>query len=172
MLFALWSADPDLHFATTGLSDAPGQVAVLDAGPVGRAAAVPERTRTVPVTARPPLAFVELRVDPEAREQRFEARLAAREVFWTYHVLGGRPDAVLRIRDPQAQIDFAPLGTRQITDGRTAQSFRSSRTIALRARPPQRFELVGEGPFGPRVVLPVLPAPRPGPTGDFYVNLT
>ena len=34
------------------------------------------------------------------------------------------------------------------------------------------FELIEDGTFGPRVIVLVLPTPKPGPTADIYVTLS
>ena len=67
------------------------------------------------------------------------------------------------MRDRTQALRFEPLGPRIMSNGAPAQSFRSSAPIPAHARPTGRFELISEGPFGPRVVVPVLPCPRPGP---------
>ena len=130
--------------------------------------------------AYPPLAIVRLTVAPETRDAVFLVRFGAVARFWTYHVIGGAADAHYAIRDRDSALSFEPLGPRVMSNGARAQSFLSSAPIAERARPAGRFELVSEGPFGPRVVIATLPCPRPGPgildphgaaASEIFVNL-
>ena len=112
--------------------------------------------------ARPPLAVVRITVDPQAHDAAYHVRFAAVARFWTYHVIGGAADASYGIRDRANALGFQALGPRTLSNGARAQSFRSSEPIAERARPPARFELVSEGPFGPRVVHAGASLPPPG----------
>ena len=115
--------------------------------------------------ARPPLAIVRLAVAPEARDADFLVRFEAVERFWTYHVIGGAADVDYAVRDrDERALASSRSAPRLMSNGARAQSFRSSAPIAERARPAGRFELVSEGPFGPRVVMadPSLPAPGSG----------
>ena len=130
--------------------------------------------------ACPPLAIVRLTVAPETRDADFLVRFEAVARFWTYHVIGGAADVDYAVRDRDSALSFEPLGPRLMSNGARAQSFRSSAPIAERARPAGRFELVSEGPFGPRVVMATLPCPRPGPgtldphgaaASEIFVNL-
>jgi hypothetical protein len=130
--------------------------------------------------ARPPLAILRLSPDPEARDAAYAVRFGAVERFWTYHVIGGSSEAEYGIRDRDGALTFDPLGPREMANGARARSFRSSAPIAERARPAGRFQLVSEGAFGPRVIMAVLPCPRPGPgildpggnaASEVFVNL-
>ncbi|MEM8571104.1 MAG: hypothetical protein AAGG56_09370 [Pseudomonadota bacterium] len=112
---------------------------------------------------RPPLGIVRLRMDANAKDANVSLRFGAAERFWTYHVMGSGTSSSLVIRDKTDAISFEAIGERMMANGVVAQSFRSSAPIAARARPENRFELVSEGPFGPRVVLSTLPSPWPGP---------
>ncbi len=85
------------------------------------------------------------------------------------------------IRDPEDAITFNAIEPRKLSNGRIARRFRSAAPIEVRANPPERFELLGDGPFGQRVILPVLPAAAPDSTSidpagdglgaDIFVNL-
>ncbi|ABG33653.1 hypothetical protein CEP88_10255 [Roseobacter denitrificans] len=79
---------------------------------------------------------------------------------WAYHVIGPGHDDVM-IEDPDGRVSFSPLGVRVLPDGRPANVLRSSDALPARARPGQRFSLSKPGPFGPRTLIPVLPAPQP-----------
>jgi hypothetical protein len=178
VLFALRPDTMDFSFVTSGLAEEAGYVPVFDAVQVAPpSSSQPSRqdreiAKVQAVGVRPPVAFVRAKIDPAATEVQFEARFRALEMPWTYHVIGGGSDAKLSIRDTAGEIAFANLGARRTGSSGTAIGFRSDKDIGLRARPQQRFELLGEGPFGNRVIVPVLPTPRPGPTADIYVNLT
>lgn len=131
---------------------------------------------------RPPLALVALRLPaPDMRPARFEIRFAASSRHWTYHVIGARNEK-LSIRDAEDSVRFDDLGARSLSDGRAARAFRSTVPVPMRARPAPRFSLISESAFGPKVLLPALPAasagmlhPDPdgaGPGADIFVNLS
>lgn len=175
--FRLREISPNVASVTAGLSDVRGRIAVIDrdldqSGPLHAGDILGEADfRPLEVgkliepgdVAQPPLAVLRLRPDPEARDLRCTLRFGAAERFWTYHVMGSRENATLGIRDREDAISFEALGEKRMANGMQALSFRSSRPIPARARPENRFELVSEGPFGPRVLLSSLPSPRPGP---------
>jgi hypothetical protein len=196
LTFRLRPRDPALFAMTAAVADARDRIAVLDPGPLPSGALhggdtvtendlrplIADRPVTPADVARPPLALVRITVDPQAQDAAYHLRFAAVERFWTYHLIGGAADASYHIRDRSNALEFEALGPRTMSNGAQAQSFRSSTPIAERARPTGRFELVAEGPFGPRVILPVLPCPRPGPGfvdpdgpragSEIYVNLS
>jgi hypothetical protein len=194
LTFRLRPRDPALFAMTAAVAEARDRIVVLDPGPVPPGALhrgdtvtdhdlrplIADRPVTAADVTRPPLALVRITVDPHAGDAAYHVRFAAVERFWTYHVIGGAADASYAIRDRTSALEFEPLGPRTMSNGARAQSFRSRAPIAERARPPARLELVAEGPVGPRVVLPVLPCPRPGPghaepggatASEIYVNL-
>jgi hypothetical protein len=192
----LYARDPDLLAVTEPL--APDRIAVLAPGPssgsrlhpgdtVGEADLRPlaaDGLITAADLARPPLAIARITVDPAAEDVRHTVRFAATRRFWTYHVIGGAAGTSFAVRDPAGAVEFQSLGPRRMSNGAAAQSFRSTAPITAAARPAARFELLSEGPFGPRTVLPVLPCPRPGPgaidrsdgtpraVSEIYVNLS
>jgi hypothetical protein len=194
LTFRLRPRDPSLAAVTGAVAEARDRIVVLDPGPLP--AGTLHRGDTVtehdlrpliadrPVTSAdvtsPPLAIVRLTVDPDGRDLAYSLRFGAVARFWTYHVIGGASDVSYGVRDRSNALTFEPLGLRVMSNGARAQSFRSSAPIPERARPVGRFELVSEGPFGPRVIVPVLPCPRPGPgaidpggapASEIYVNL-
>lgn len=164
--------DPALAAVTDVIAGARDRVAVIDSrdrlagGPVSDGdlqGLAPGEIVTPADVARPPLAIVRLPLDPDAVDEVRVLRFGAVARHWTYHVVGGATDAAFGIRDRANLLGFEPLGPRLMSNGARAQSFRSSAPIPERARPEARFELVSEGPFGPRVVMSTLPCPRPGP---------
>jgi hypothetical protein len=177
LVFALRPPDQTFAFVTAGLDVERGHVPVLDAVQPG-----PEGTVGMPVTAvadilrldtgtpQPPVALVRLRVDPQATAAQFEVRLATVAKTWTYHVVGAAPDSNLNIRHPDGRVTFTSLGAREGGDV-PSLGFRSDQEIGLSALPSQRFELLGGGPLGRRVIIPALPTPKPGPTAEVYVRL-
>lgn len=194
--FRLRPRDPQLRMVTATVAEARDRIIVLDPRPLphGRlhagvtlneadqVALVAGDLVTSGDVARPPLAIVRLRRAATAEDAACHVRFGAVERFWTYHVIGGAAETAYGIRDRTSAMTFESLGPRTMSSGRRAQSFRSSAPIAERARPAVRFELFGDGPFGPRVIVPVLPCPRPGPgtadpcggartTSEIFVNL-
>lgn len=79
---------------------------------------------------------------------------------WAYHVIGPGNDDVM-IEDAEGLVSFDALGVTNLPDGTPASVLRSSDAMPARARPGQRFSLSKPGPFGPRTLIPVLPAPQP-----------
>lgn len=79
---------------------------------------------------------------------------------WAYHITGpGSADVI--IEDTDGHIEFDRLDRVDLPDGTRADVIRTRAPLPARARPAQRFMLSRPGPFGPRVVIPVLPAPQP-----------
>ncbi|MGY6633403.1 MAG: hypothetical protein ACXIU8_06610 [Alkalilacustris sp.] len=78
------------------------------------------------------------------------------ETIWAYHVLGRHTEG-LSVVDTDGEVRFEAAGDRHLPDGRTAQSWRSDRPLALRARATARFSLMRAGPFGPMVLVDALP---------------
>lgn len=87
-------------------------------------------------------------------------RFTARTSHWAYHVIGPGNDDVV-IEDSEGAVVFDMLGRVDLPDGTPAQVIRSRDALPARARPPQRFTLSRPGPFGPRTLIPILPAPQP-----------
>lgn len=171
--FALLPDDARIPYVTAMLDKgaSAGAVPVLELSADGVATVRDARVLADPIQPRA-IAFLHLAIDPEAEDARFRLVLPARALPWTYHVLGARDDATLSIRDTASAVTFALAETTTTLGGRPARSFVSGSPIALRAHPLERFELVEDGPFGPRVIFPVLPTPQPGPTAEIYVNLS
>lgn len=87
-------------------------------------------------------------------------KFAAVESHWAYHVIGPGSDDVV-IEDAEGEVLFDPMGKVDLPDGTEARVIRSRDALPARARPGQRFTLSRPGPFGPRTLIPVLPAPQP-----------
>ncbi len=130
-----------------------------------------------------PFAVVSLTLDPGTVNRTWSIRFGAVERFWTYNVSGGAGDAKFSVNDTQDQHVFEQIDALDRPDGRVMRRFRSTTPIPARSRPDQRFELVNDGPFGRRVIIPVLPAASarigaidpsgtpPGGNTDIYVYL-
>ena len=131
---------------------------------------------------RPRLAQVIIAVNHSAKRD-LKVRSAAMASHWAYHVVGpGNEDVV--IEDAEGEVLFDAMGVVDLPDGTPARVIRSRAALPARARPGQRFSLSRPGPFGPRTLIPVLPAPQPlfakvpGPDGagaiiqsDVYVSI-
>lgn len=154
--FTLTARDPALVAMTAPLADVANRILRFDApDDAPRSGGEPAPRPASAPTAM--LGIVTVRVPPDARDARRTIRLEAASLSWTYHILGADPDRSFSIRDRRDEIAFAPLGPRRLSNGAEALSFRSDGRIAASARAPARFDLVAEGPFGPRVVAPALP---------------
>ena len=171
--FALLPEDALLPYVTATLNEgaSEGAVPVLELSSDGVVSVKDTRMSTSQTQPRA-IAFVHLAIDPDRDDARFRLVLPARAMPWTYHVIGARDDANLCIRDTKSEVAFGIAKAATTFGGRPARSFVSETPIALRAHPPERFELIEDGAFGPRVIVPVLPTPQPGPTADIYVTLS
>lgn len=116
-------------------------------------------TETPQVPGHTLLARVTVDLTPQTKRE-VTLRFAARTSHWAYHVIGPDNDDVL-IEDSEGAIAFDRLGRIDLPDGTPAQVIRSRDALPARARPPQRFTLSRPGPFGPRTLIPILPAPQP-----------
>lgn len=124
------------------------------------------------------LAHLTVTLDPEAaRDLRLHINPV--QVQWNYVVQGGDPLKGLSIHDPQEAVSFEPPADTELPNGARVRMLRSVESISAAARPPQRFALQQDGDFGPRTLIPVLPAPAPDqikpgngtPQADIYVNI-
>ena len=105
------------------------------------------------------LARVAVTLDSPAKRM-VTVRFDAMASHWAYHVIGpGNQDVM--IEDTEGEVLFDTIGTVDLPDGRPARVIRSRAALPARARPVQRFSLSRPGPFGPRTLIPVLPAPKP-----------
>ncbi len=139
-----WRFVPQLNF---GLDR---DVAVLETGTALEVMQVPGHTRLAQITVTPQV----------GAKRDLTARFRAMSSHWAYHVIGpGSEDVV--IEDPEGEVEFEPMGFVDLPDGTAARVIRSRAALAARARPGQRFSLSRPGPFGPRTLIPVLPAPQP-----------
>lgn len=181
--FAVMAADPAV-FAITDLPN-PGEVGYLEVAAEDGEAVIEVGAGSiagfVPPTGRRPLVLLEV-APPATGAATLRIRFAARQTIWAYHICGRAPDG-LSIDDPKGEHGFSAPQIGQLPDGRRVETFRSTAPIALSARPQTRFSLVRTGPFGPQVVVPVLPAAGPALSfvdpaaqagalqSDIYVNL-
>ena len=193
-VFRVRSTDPDLPSVTAGLATSRRKLFLLDDDHdegLERGDAVPLESLTpadpggfilTSDALNPPMGILRMRIDPKDRELQRVVQFQAEARHWVYHVVGGPANANYSIRDTQGEVTFDALGEHQLSNGARALRFRSNTPIPMRARPKARFELLDDGPFGERVIVPVLPAARagaasPDPTGDgvgsdIYVNIT
>lgn len=102
--------------------------------------------------------LAQVRIAPDPAGRKVVVQFDAPDVFWAYHVVGpGSEDAM--IEDPEGQVAFDPLGPETLPGGRVSHVLRSRVALPVRARAAQRFALKTPGPFGPKTLIPVLPAP-------------
>ena len=134
------------------------------------------------VPGRMRLAQIAVPLAPE-KGRKITLAFAPVASHWAYHVIGPGSDDV-RVEDPEGEVDFDAVGVADLPDGTSARVIRSRAPLPARARPEHRFSLSRPGPFGPRTLIPVLPAPKPqfahvpGPDGsdaiiqsDVYVTI-
>lgn len=118
-----------------------------------------QTAEAVQYPARKVLARLHIVRDPE-NPRHVTAQFSAMASHWAYHVIGPNSDEVT-IEDTEGEVLFDPLGAVTLPEGVTANVIRSRQALPARARPGQRFTLSRPGRFGPRTLIPVLPAPEP-----------
>lgn len=175
-VFELWLSSRDPWFAvyTDGLLD--GGIACLElepqaaadasgaisAGPVSPASAWPAGRPTPPLLLR-------IGLGPWlcAAPRRWRVTLAPRTTHWRYLLpaewAAQQPAVVdLAAVDP---VDFEPVSTTTLGDGRAALTTHSRRAIPLAARPSQRFVLRAMAPLADPVLVRRLPVASAGQFG-------
>ena len=111
----------------------------------------------IPQPPQPVLCQLSVAIDPEGPRE-IGIGFAAVEALWAYHVIGSEADSEIAIFDPEETAAFEQLGAETLPDGRAARVLRSTAPLPIHARPNQRFSLQEPGPFGPKTLIPVLPA--------------
>ncbi|MBW4706660.1 hypothetical protein KX928_02560 [Roseobacter sp. YSTF-M11] len=106
------------------------------------------------------LATLQIAVPPEGQRE-VTLSLTAKESFWAYHLTGQTSLDGLEVIDSEGDVTFEDLGLADLPDGRPVRVIRSTRAVAARARPSQRFALQKAGPFGPETLIAVLPGAAP-----------
>lgn len=128
--------------------------------PVLETVAAPTKARDI--RAGMVLAHLQMALGPTPRAITlgFEAVAA----YWAYHVVGEGAE-MSAVVDPEGAVDFELVPPAEppmrLPDGRPVAVLRSTRALPARARTPHRFALQTPGSFGPRTLIPVLPAPGP-----------
>jgi hypothetical protein len=134
--------------------------------PLGQDATVLE-TVAAPTQPRNPragmvLAQLEIALGPVPRAITLGFEAVASH--WAYHVVGEGADAS-EVHDPEGVVAFVRVPASEppmrLPDGRPIAVLRSTQALPARARTPHRFALQTPGSFGPRTLIPVLPAPGP-----------
>ncbi|MEP3891341.1 MAG: hypothetical protein ABJN69_12855 [Hellea sp.] len=128
---------------------------------------------------RPPLAILHLEIDAAAENCVYKVHFSSVKRHWIYHILCSDDDAMFTIKDTLGDIEFDTAGRPRRTNGTSVRSYKSNRAILARYRQPGRFELLQDGPLGPKSVMPVLPSPAMGSgvmdgsqiSSEIYVNL-
>ncbi|MEL6679933.1 MAG: hypothetical protein AAFQ51_14595 [Pseudomonadota bacterium] len=181
--FDVVATDPVVASVTEGLG-------TLGRAPIFPVTVVPQATDTVRLSSdsaetlvtRPDVvARLLVTADAAGRELSASVEFDSVARIWTYNVIGGDAGVPLSVRDTAGAVRFEAAAERTLPTGAVARCFRSADPIRLRERPEERFELVSEGPFGPRTLVPLLPAPAPTAlrkdpasgaiTSDIYVTL-
>lgn len=101
-----------------------------------------------------------LRVAPATDGRLVKVEFDAPHAHWAYHIVGDGSDNVT-VEDPDGDVIFDHIGSKHLSDGRRAHVLRSRKALPARARPTQLFSLKSPGPFGPKTLIPVLPAAGP-----------
>ena len=96
--------------------------------------------------------------DNESDVRDIELEFQAVAALWAYYLTGKRADGALQVIDTKGEFGFDNLGAQPLPNGTTAQVLRSDRPVPVRARPNHQFALQQPGPFGPKTLIPVLPA--------------
>lgn len=130
----------------------------LGADRVRFSALVPDETEAQFRSRRLARLEIDLPADPASNLRDVTLEFEAVATLWAYYLMGARADAALQVVDPEGEVGFDDLGTQSLPNGKTAQILRSNRPVPARARPTRRFTLQQPGPFGPKTIIPVLPA--------------
>jgi hypothetical protein len=97
----------------------------------------------------------------EALPHRCVVRLDAAATYWKYYLQGVLAEREVAVVDVDGQVVFQRTDEAQ-AGGRRAAVFVSDRAIALRARPPERFQLRERAAFGDKVLMKRLPVASAG----------
>jgi hypothetical protein len=125
----------------------------------------------VPSTPAAPLATVALPVNGTGSEDfaawsaalgtPYRLHMQSRSTIWKYLLLGDWRGRVLSIVDQRGEVDFSAPAWERLPDGQYALAVHSTSPIALRERPPQRFQLRDVTDVTERVLIPRLPGAAP-----------
>jgi hypothetical protein len=154
-------ADSPYIFAVTegaGWKAIPQMRLPLGADRVGFADLVPEKTETQSQSRYLARLVIDLPADPGSDVRNVTLEFGAVATLWAYYLTGARADTALQVVDLDGEMGFQDLGKHSLPNGKTAQVLRSDRPIPARARPTRQFALQQPGPFGPKTIMPVLPA--------------
>lgn len=131
----------------------------------------PPPLRPVQATPKAPLATVALPIDGAESNDfttwvatlgaTFQLRLQSRSTIWKYLLIGDWRDRSLSVIDQRGNVTFTTPVPERLPDGQHALAVHSTSTIALRERPPQRFQLHDVTDAPGRVLIPRLPGAVP-----------
>ena len=103
------------------------------------------------------------------RTAHYLIRFTPRATLWAYWLVGEWTEPALQIVDLARRVDFEPMPSGRLADGRTALVFRSTRPIALQQQPSECFQLRSRNEENPaseparasRVLIKRLPVAAP-----------
>ena len=91
----------------------------------------------------------------------FKLRMQSRSTIWKYLLIGDWRDRTLSIIDQRGEVAFTEPAQERLPDGQSALVVHSTSPIALRERPPQRFQLRDLTGTTERVLISRLPGAAP-----------
>lgn len=124
----------------------------------------------VPSAPSAPLATVALPLDSGSSDfsqwsaalgTSYRLRMHSRSTIWKYLLTGDWRERALSIIDQRGEVTFSTPAWERLPDGQSALALWSTSPIALRERPPQRFQLRDVTNDPERVLIPRLPGASP-----------
>jgi hypothetical protein len=92
-------------------------------------------------------------------------KFASRRTYWRYYLVGSKMDDSVFIIDTDDGIGFESTELITLSDGRTAHSCRSIKSIPLQQSYPYKFQLKQRKNGGEKILFRQLPFPKVGQTG-------
>jgi len=133
--------------------------------------ALPAPTLAVPASPAAPWAIIALPLDAAGSDDfnawtvalgtSYRLRMQSRSTIWKYLLTGDWRGRALSVVDQRGEVTFTAPAQERLPNGQYALAVHSTTPIALRERPPQRFQLRDVTDAPERVVISRLPGATP-----------